>query len=99
MDKTTSNSSKFMSYEFRTSAFGAFNIVWQETQKGPKVHRVFLPSEKTSAKELAQRTFVDLMAQGQLAMRYQATLSLSSLLATELSRQTANLADFKGEKK
>ena len=98
MNKTTSNS-RFMSYEFTTSAFGALNIVWRATEKGPKVHRVFLPSEKTSAKELAQRTFVDLMAQGQLAMRYQATLSLSSLLATELSRQTANLADFKVEKK
>ena len=68
MNKTTSNS-RFMSYEFTTSAFGALNIVWRATEKGPKVHRVFLPSEKTSAKDIAQRTFVDLRSEACPAIR------------------------------
>jgi len=41
------------------SAFGTLGIVWQETDKGPKVRRVFLPNEATAVEDFVQMTFVD----------------------------------------
>lgn len=45
------------SYTLLPSPFGGFAIVWQQTEKGPKVHRVFLPSEETTAEELFRNNF------------------------------------------
>ena len=42
-----------------SSAFGTLGIVWQETDDGPKVQRVFLPNERTPMEKLVQATFVD----------------------------------------
>jgi len=39
------------------SAFGTLGIVWQETDKGPKVRRVFLPNEATAVEDFVQMTF------------------------------------------
>jgi len=47
-----------LAYILLPSAFGTLSIVWQETEKGPKVHRVFLPQERTPAETLVQATFV-----------------------------------------
>jgi methylated-DNA-[protein]-cysteine S-methyltransferase len=38
-----------LSYTLLPSAFGTFSLVWQETEKGPKVHRVLFPYEQTPA--------------------------------------------------
>jgi methylated-DNA-[protein]-cysteine S-methyltransferase len=46
-------------YTLLPSAFGTLSIVWQETDKGPKVRRVFLPSERTPVENLVQNTFID----------------------------------------
>jgi methylated-DNA-[protein]-cysteine S-methyltransferase len=46
-------------YTLLPSAFGTFSIVWQETDKRPKVHRVFLPHEETPVENLVQMAFVD----------------------------------------
>jgi methylated-DNA-[protein]-cysteine S-methyltransferase len=46
-------------YLLLPSVLGIFSVVWQETEKGPKVQRVFLPREQTSAEKLVQVTFVD----------------------------------------
>ena len=46
-------------YTLQPSAFGRLGIVWQETDNGPKVQRVFLPSERTPVEKLVQATFVD----------------------------------------
>ncbi len=45
------------SHTLLPSAFGTFCIVWQETEKGPKVYRVFLPNEQTQVESLVQMTF------------------------------------------
>jgi len=39
------------------SAFGTLGIAWQETDKGPKVRRVFLPNETTAMEDFVQMTF------------------------------------------
>jgi methylated-DNA-[protein]-cysteine S-methyltransferase len=36
-------------YTLLPSAFGIFSLVWRETEKGPKVHRVLFPHEHTPA--------------------------------------------------
>jgi methylated-DNA-[protein]-cysteine S-methyltransferase len=46
-------------YTLLPSAFGTFGIVWQETDERPKVHRVFLPHERTPVENLVQMAFVD----------------------------------------
>jgi methylated-DNA-[protein]-cysteine S-methyltransferase len=46
-------------YILLPSAFGTLSVVWQQTEKGPKVHRVFLPDERTPAESLVQMNFVD----------------------------------------
>ena len=46
------------SYTLLPSAFGTLGIVWQETDKGPKVRRVFLPNERTAVENLVQNTSV-----------------------------------------
>jgi methylated-DNA-[protein]-cysteine S-methyltransferase len=38
-----------LSYTLLPSAFGTFSLVWQETEKGPTVHRVLFPHEQTLA--------------------------------------------------
>jgi len=48
----------FPLYTFLPSAFGRLSIVWRETEKGPKVQRVFLPHERMSAEELIRTIFV-----------------------------------------
>jgi len=45
------------SYRLLPSAFGTFSLVWQETEKGPKVHRVFFPHEQTVVENIAQVAF------------------------------------------
>jgi methylated-DNA-[protein]-cysteine S-methyltransferase len=44
-------------YVLLPSAFGPLGLVWQETDKGPQVQRVFLPHEQTPAEELVRATF------------------------------------------
>ena len=44
-------------YTLSPSAFGTLGLVWQETQKGPNVQRVFLPSARTPVEEVVQATF------------------------------------------
>jgi methylated-DNA-[protein]-cysteine S-methyltransferase len=46
-------------YVLLSSAFGTFAIVWQETDRGPRVCRIFLPEEQTSVEDLVQITFAD----------------------------------------
>jgi methylated-DNA-[protein]-cysteine S-methyltransferase len=38
-----------LSYVILPSAFGTFRLAWQETERGPKVHRVLFPHEQTPA--------------------------------------------------
>jgi len=40
------------------SDFGAFSVVWRETEVGPRVYRIFLPRERASSEDLVQTTFV-----------------------------------------
>ena len=40
------------------SSFGALGLVWQETEQGPKVQRVFLPVAQTSVEDLVRGAFV-----------------------------------------
>lgn len=47
-------------YVLLPSTFGPIGIVWQETGKGPKVHRVFLPNERAPVESLIQMTFADI---------------------------------------
>ena len=45
------------SYTLLSSRFGAFAIVWRKTEKGTKVHRIFLPKECVRVEELVQGGF------------------------------------------
>ncbi len=47
------------SYILLPSHFGQLAIVWQQTAKGQKVHRVFLPKKGTTAEELVNHDFLD----------------------------------------
>jgi methylated-DNA-[protein]-cysteine S-methyltransferase len=47
----------FPLYTFLPSAFDRLSIVWRETEKGPKVQRVFLPQGRMSAEDLVRTTF------------------------------------------
>jgi methylated-DNA-[protein]-cysteine S-methyltransferase len=42
-----------------SSALGTFGIIWQETEKGPKVYSVLLPDDQSSVKDLVQIAFAD----------------------------------------
>jgi O-6-methylguanine DNA methyltransferase len=42
-----------------SSALGTVGIIWQETEKGPKVHLVLLPDDRSSAENLVQIAFAD----------------------------------------
>jgi len=44
-------------YVMVPSAFGTLGIVWRGTEENPKVHRLFLPEEKTPVEDIVQRTF------------------------------------------
>ena len=48
-----------LSYVLVPSAFGTLSIVWQETGAGPKVRRVFLPSEGILTRDRLQMAFPD----------------------------------------
>jgi methylated-DNA-[protein]-cysteine S-methyltransferase len=41
------DSMESLSYTLLPTAFGPFSLVWQETESGPKVHRVLFPHEQT----------------------------------------------------
>jgi len=41
------------------SAFGTLALVWQETNKGLRLQRVFLPRAQTRVQEVVQATFVE----------------------------------------
>ena len=58
-DDLTMGLMKSLFHTLLPSAFGTFGIVWQETDERPKVHRVFLPNERTPVENLVQMTFVD----------------------------------------
>jgi len=47
----------FHFYVVLSSALGTFGIVWQETDRGPRVCRIFLPDEQTSVENLVQVAF------------------------------------------
>jgi methylated-DNA-[protein]-cysteine S-methyltransferase len=49
----------FTLYALLSSAFGTFAIVWQETDRGPRVCRIFLPEEQASVENLVQTDFAD----------------------------------------
>jgi methylated-DNA-[protein]-cysteine S-methyltransferase len=40
-----------------SSAFGTLGIVWQESEAGPRVRRILLPSTQVPAQDLVQATF------------------------------------------
>lgn len=42
-----------------SSALGTFGIIWQETEKGPKVYSVLLPDNQSSVENLVQIAFAD----------------------------------------
>ena len=44
-------------YVLLPSAFGALGLVWQETEKGPTVQRVFLPSARKPVEKIIQEVF------------------------------------------
>jgi len=44
-------------YVLLPSAFGTVGMVWQETDQGPRVQRLFLPSTQTPTEELVQASF------------------------------------------
>ncbi len=44
-------------YILLPSRFGNLAFVWQQTEKGPKAHRVFLSKEETTAEELFRNNF------------------------------------------
>ncbi len=44
-------------YSTKTSAFGAFSIVWRRDSQDPAVHRIFLPNERISMDKLARANF------------------------------------------
>ncbi len=46
-------------YVLVPSALGTLSIVWQETERGPRVYRVFLPNEETPAQDVVRMTFSD----------------------------------------
>ena len=46
-------------YRLFSSPFGTFSIVWYETEKGPKVRRVFLPREGSKVKILVRTVFAE----------------------------------------
>jgi methylated-DNA-[protein]-cysteine S-methyltransferase len=48
-----------LSHHLLPSTFGTLGIVWQETEEGPKVHRILLPSERTSVGDLIQEAHVN----------------------------------------
>jgi methylated-DNA-[protein]-cysteine S-methyltransferase len=50
---------KPLSYRPLPSVFGTLGIVWQETEKGPKVRRIFLPNERTPVEDLIRAAHVD----------------------------------------
>ena len=41
------------------STFGALCIIWQETELGLRIRRLFLPSEQTSVEKIARMTFIN----------------------------------------
>jgi methylated-DNA-[protein]-cysteine S-methyltransferase len=44
-------------YTLFPSDFGIFGIIWQQISGGPRVHRIFLPSEISRLKKLIHLTF------------------------------------------
>ncbi len=57
------------SYTLLPSAFGLLSIVWRETEKGPKVQRVFLPHGPISAEDLVRTTFAHARPRSHPTMR------------------------------
>lgn len=48
---------KSLYYKLLPSAFGTLGIVWDETEEGSKVRRVFLPDERASVEDIVRMTF------------------------------------------
>jgi methylated-DNA-[protein]-cysteine S-methyltransferase len=46
-------------YVLVPSAFGNLSIVWRETEAGPRVHRILLPTEQTLAQDVTQVALSD----------------------------------------
>ena len=46
-------------YKLLPSPFGTLCLVWQETEGGPKVQRLFLPNERSAVEAITRKTFVD----------------------------------------
>ena len=49
----------FYFYMLLSYVFGMFAIVWQDTHRGPRVCRIFLPEEQTSVEDLVQVAFAN----------------------------------------
>jgi methylated-DNA-[protein]-cysteine S-methyltransferase len=49
---------EFLCYTTVPSDFGTLSIVWREAAGGPSVHRLLLPQEQVSAKEVRKRTYI-----------------------------------------
>jgi methylated-DNA-[protein]-cysteine S-methyltransferase len=49
----------FPFYVLLSSGFGTFGIVWQESEKGPRVCRIFLPDEQSSVENIVQTAFAN----------------------------------------
>jgi methylated-DNA-[protein]-cysteine S-methyltransferase len=66
------------SYTLVPSTFGTIGLVWQETQKGPKVHKVLLPRDQAPTELAIKTMFVgayplscpDITALGQQISRF-----------------------------
>ena len=54
MDNTNSQTNPYI---LLPSAFGTLGIVWQRTETEPKVQRIVLPNERTTAEALIHRAF------------------------------------------
>jgi methylated-DNA-[protein]-cysteine S-methyltransferase len=59
MDGDGMDAVKRLSYITLPSAFGTFNIVWQEVDAVPKVCRIFLSNEQASSESIAAAAFAE----------------------------------------
>ena len=75
------------------SAFGTLSMVWRETPAGPKIRRLLLPDERTTADEVTQTTYTDMRSLSNPAIRLLAE-GIQSFLKGEAVQFQVNLVDL-----
>jgi len=75
------------------SAFGTLSMVWRETPAGPKIRRLLLPDERTTADEVTQTTYTDMRSLSNPAIRLLAE-RIQSFLRGEAARFQVSLIDL-----